>query len=636
MKQRAQLFIGCLLCCATAAIAQSKRADSLTALLQQNAPDTLRIKRLNWLSEELSDKLADSSLQCAMRALDLSKRVGYVSGIGTSLNNIGWAYYRKGDFSKGFDYSLQGLRINDSIGILPQLAVSYRNIGAIFNSQAKYKESIEYFHRELNIYRQLNNKEAIGRCLNNIAFTSHLGQFRDSALVYGYAALEHSTRLNAKYLMSFALRTLGDIYFKDGDINRSIEYFTASAAAARETNSNFIIETALYRLGKAYQAKKEWKKTIPIFEEAIAVAGKLGAKSEQATIYRLVAISYDKIGDHANAYKAEAASARLNDTLYEERNRTRFAQMQVQFDTEKKQSEINLLKKEDQLQDQKIREQRLYTLLLLAVMGLLIALWLIAWRRNQYKQLLNEQLRLQKLALEEASFQKDKIFSILSHDLRLPIASLTTVLNIVEKQGMSEDAFAKIKAALYKQIGALNLTLDNLLLWSRNQMEGVANIQPERINLHDIIAQNIHVLLGAAGQKKILLNNETPALLFAWADAQHIDIVIRNLLLNALKFTPEGGYVNISSAETDQELTIRVTDTGVGMTEEQMGKLFRINTHFTTVGTRNEKGAGLGLLLCKEFVEANGGKLLVSSEPGNGSTFSFTLPKKDHGEKESV
>lgn len=632
MDLRKLMWSVCLAFLVQASFAQSKRADSLSQLLTVVGQDTVHVQRLNWLAEELSDKRADSSLIRARQALVLAERLQYMRGKGAALNNISWAYYRKGDFSKAFDFALQGLRLNDSLQDLPQMAVSYRNVGAVFNSQKKYKESIEYFHRELNIYRQLNDQEAVGRCLNNIAYSSHVGKLRDSALIYGYAALEHTTQLNAKYLMSFALRTLGDIYFEDGELDRAIEYFTASVAAAKESNSSFIIETALYRLGRAYQAKKEWRKTLPIFEEALTVAERLGAKGEQAIIYRLMALSYEKLGDYRHAYRSQSAAAQLNDTLYEEKSRARFAQMQVEFDTEKKEAVIKLLKKEDELQKQKIKEQRIYSFLLFLAVLLVMAFWLISWRRNKIVRGLNEQLLAQKQAIQQASFQKDKLFSILSHDLRLPIASLTTVLNIVEKQGMSEEAFSKIKHALHKQIGSLNETLDNLLLWSRNQMEGVANVNKTKVNLYDIIETNRNMLLTVATQKKILIHNEAPSSTMVWADAQHMDIVIRNLLLNALKFTHEGGCVTIGATDTETTVTISVTDTGVGLSNEQLAKLFHLNTHFTTTGTRNEKGAGLGLLLCKEFLEANNGTLSVSSEPGNGSVFSFTLPKNaTHG-----
>lgn len=608
--------------------AQTPKADSLIQVLQQLGRDSQYVNVLNLISEELADKNADRSLEYAMQAQVLSKQIKFIKGLGISLNNIGWAYYRKGDYSKGFDFALQALRINDSISNLPQLAISYRNVGAIYNSQAKYRESIDYFRREMRIHRQLNNQQGVGRSMNNIAFSAHRGKIKDSAIIFGHAALEHNSKLSDSYLIAFGLRTLGDIYFDDDNLDRAVDYFTASIASARKAKSNFIIETALYRLGKVYQQKNKWKESIPYFEEAVSVAKELGAKGEQATILKLLSQSYAKLGDFKKAYQTQDGYVQLNDTLYEERSRARFAQMQVEFETEKKQAEINLLKKEDEIQKQKINDQRLYTFLLLIVVGLVLALWLVAWRRNQFKQIANKQLRLQKLALEQASFQKDKIFSILSHDLRLPISSLSGVLQLVEKQSLSEEAFAKIKHALGKQITSLNTTLDNLLLWSRNQMEGgVIDVQPGTALLHDIVENNRHLLMGAANQKKIAINNEVPIIAKAYADVHHVDIVMRNLLLNALKFTDEGGEISIRYHEKVDSVILQVADTGVGMTAEQIGKLFKINTHFTTAGTKNEKGAGLGLLLCKEFVEANHGLLTIESEVGNGSVFSVTLPK---------
>lgn len=593
--------------------------------------DTQYVRFLNLIAQELSDKNADRSLEFAKQGLALSQQLKFTRGKGASLNNIGWAYYRKGDYSKGFDFALQALRINDSIANLPQLAISYRNVGAIYNSQAKYRESMDYFRKEMYIHRQLNNQHGIGQSLNNISFTAHRGNFRDSALIYAHRALEHNSELGDKYLIGFCLRTLGDIYLEDGITDRAIDYFSASVTAARAANSNFIIETSLYRLGKAYQQKKQWKRSITYFEEAVNVAEELGAKGEQSTIYKLLSQSHAALGDFKNAYRTQSKHITLNDTLFEERSRARFAQMQVAFETEKKQAEINLLKKEDEIQKAKIRDQRLYTFFLLIVIALVLALWLVAWRRSQFKQLVNKQLRLQKQALEQVSFQKDKIFSILSHDLRTPIASLSGVLQLVEKQNLSEEAFAKIRYALGKQVGSLNTTLDNLLLWSRNQMGGVTDVRPAEAVIYDIVENNRHLLLAAANQKKIVINNDLPLNAKVYADIHHMDIVIRNLLLNALKFTDEGGEITVKYTETADTATISVADTGVGITDEQLDKLFKINTHFTTPGTKNEKGAGLGLLLCKEFVEANHGSLSVTSDPGNGSVFSVTLPKGKHG-----
>lgn len=626
MMRRKVLSLGLLLLIIRTC-AQTPRVDSMLLLLGKMPQDTQFVQTLNSISEDLSDKDASRSLEYALKALDFSKKLKYKSGLGVSLNNMSWAYYRKGDYSKGFDYALQALRINDSIGHLPQLAISYRNIGAIYNSQAKYRESMDYFHKELQIHSRLGNKIGVGRSLNNIAFSAHRGNFKDSALSYGHDALEHNSQLGDQYLVSFSLRTLGDIYYDEKKIDRAINYFEASINAARKAQSNFIIETSLYRLGRAYQQKGQWKQAIPYLQEAAGVAEQLGAKGEQALIYKLLAQSYSQLGDFKNAFDAQAVYITLNDTLFEEKSRARFAQMQVSFETEKKQNEINLLKKEDEIQKQKIRDQRLYTFLLLIVVALVLALWLLAWRRNQFKQLANKQLQLQKVALEQASYQKDKIFSILSHDLRMPIASLSSVLQLVEHQSISEEAFAKIKQALGKQIASLNTTLDNLLLWSRNQMEGVTDVQPTECSLHDIVENNRHLLMSASHQKHIAINNEVPVFAKAYADVHHVDIVLRNLLLNALKFTEDGGAITIQYTEGEHDVTLQVMDTGVGMTNEQISKLFKINTHFTTSGTRNEKGAGLGLLLCKEFTEANKGTLTVASEPGNGSIFSVTLPK---------
>ena len=200
--------------------AQTPKADSLIRISKTIEQDSIYVSILNQIAEELSDKDADQSLDFAIKAQLQAIKVKDVPGLGRALNNIGWAYYRKGDYSKGFDFALQALRINDSLRFLPQLAISYRNVGAIYNSQAKYRESMDYFHKEMNIHAKLNNPLGVGRSLNNIAFSAHRGKFKDSALIFGHTALEHNSKLGDQYLIAFGLRTLGDIYFEEGSIDR--------------------------------------------------------------------------------------------------------------------------------------------------------------------------------------------------------------------------------------------------------------------------------------------------------------------------------------------------------------------------------------------------------------------------------
>jgi signal transduction histidine kinase len=168
--------------------------------------------------------------------------------------------------------------------------------------------------------------------------------------------------------------------------------------------------------------------------------------------------------------------------------------------------------------------------------------------------------------------------------------------------------------------------LENLLVWAAGQIKGV-QVEPKKVNLNKLAEVNCQMLFSMAQQKRITLTNDTDEDACIMADENMVHLIIRNLLSNALKFTPEGGSISILSQEEDLFHQIIVIDNGVGMNPEQLETLFTAHANVSTQGTANEKGTGLGLMLCKEFVEKNGGNIWVESEEGKGSSFYFTFPK---------
>ncbi len=171
---------------------------------------------------------------------------------------------------------------------------------------------------------------------------------------------------------------------------------------------------------------------------------------------------------------------------------------------------------------------------------------------------------------------------------------------------------------------AYNL-LENLLDWSRSQT-GTLKFKPEKFNVNHIIEENIELLESTAHNKNIQIYSEFDTEINAFADKNMARTIIRNLISNAIKYTKQGGYININSHSNKNFCEISISDNGIGISEKNISKIFKIDESFSTTGTEREKGTGLGLILCKEFVEKNRGKLWVKSEPDKGSTFTFTLP----------
>ncbi len=222
---------------------------------------------------------------------------------------------------------------------------------------------------------------------------------------------------------------------------------------------------------------------------------------------------------------------------------------------------------------------------------------------------------------------KDKLFSIISHDLRSPFNSILGFSNLlIDAYDESTDEERKHFARQVKTAadGAYRL-LENLLVWS-NIQRGRITFNPEEMDLALLINEVFHTLRPSANEKGIILQNQVENGTMVFADPNMAATVFRNLINNSIKFTEKGGLVRISSLRGQNSIDVMVTDTGVGMNEESIGNLFRIETMFTTTGTGSEKGTGLGLILCYEFVQMHKGTIKVSSEPGRGSTFTVSLP----------
>lgn len=244
-----------------------------------------------------------------------------------------------------------------------------------------------------------------------------------------------------------------------------------------------------------------------------------------------------------------------------------------------------------------------------------------------------KRIEAQKKELVELNSIKDKMLGIISHDLRSPLNSLQGVLELLQLNGLNPDQIRTISSDLNDKLKNTIDVMDNLLHWTKTQMNGI-QAKPEQVNLYYTVQKIIDLLSPQADKKKLHIHNLTSSSVNLWADKEMTIIIIRNLVSNAIKFTNENGNIYIKSTEKNGQVEIAVEDDGVGMSQEDLSRLFSAQNHFSKVGTANEKGSGLGLILCKEFVEKNNGKIWAESSPKNGSTFIFSL-KPFKNEKES-
>ena len=244
---------------------------------------------------------------------------------------------------------------------------------------------------------------------------------------------------------------------------------------------------------------------------------------------------------------------------------------------------------------------------------------------TEYKRI-EDSLKGTNAELKILNATKDKFFSIVAHDLRLPFQTLLgySELLATEIETLSQDEIISFSKSLNDDLKNLFRLLENLLNWSMMQ-RNMLEFKPVNLNLYDLINKIIGILSKSAADKNIFLSNNVDAGTFVHADVDMLRSIVQNLIMNAIKFTQTGGRIIISAIFKEEFVEITVLDTGIGIELERSSKLFNFGYISTTDGTAGEKGTGLGLPLCKEFIERNGGKIWVESKLGKGSKFTFTL-----------
>lgn len=258
--------------------------------------------------------------------------------------------------------------------------------------------------------------------------------------------------------------------------------------------------------------------------------------------------------------------------------------------------------------------------------GKVVAYYLLIQDITEQK-IAEQQLKQYASELKALNATKDKFFGIIAHDLKNPFASLLGASEILSHNPdqYDFDTIQKFGSLIYNSAKSGYTLLENLLEWSRSQT-GNITYDPQLLNFREIIETNLSNIKVSSGNKKIKLRSEIIEDIKITADENMLNTIIRNLLSNAVKFTHEGGEVSIKTEKKDNDITVTVKDTGIGIPKDGIDKLFRIDFKYTNIGTADERGTGLGLLLCKEFVEKHGGKIWVESKEGKGSEFKFSIP----------
>jgi len=368
-------------------------------------------------------------------------------------------------------------------------------------------------------------------------------------------------------------------------------------------------------------------KAIRYLQVGLQAAKEIEARHEEQEYYGNLAKAHAALNDYKTAYNYSLKHLALRDSIFNSEKTQAISELEEKYQAELRQTQIQELEQINLINNLEAQTERQLKYGLIVFLILLTILIIILYNRYQLKQRTAKALDEKNAELQKLNGFKDRMFAVISHDLRNPVNAFSTIIESLHQnlQHASKEELSEFLESTLQSANDLKSLLNNLLEWALVQIEKLP-FKKSSVSIHDIVAESTsHIELMAASKKIQIVNTVEPDKR-VMVDRAMMTIVIRNLLSNAVKFSPPGSRVELLTQHANGTVNIVVRDQGIGMKEEEVKKLFKIEESTSNIGNSSEKGAGIGLLLCKELIEKNGGKINVQSKLGEGSIFTIELP----------
>jgi signal transduction histidine kinase len=621
---------------------------------------------------------AEALIAKATQALDASIANDDVGGQAKALNEIALIYLTSShDYDKSMEYFIRALSHEEGMKLKEHQVFTHLGISQIYFDAGDYNKCAEFLDQALQANELQKNPQVLVFILNKLGNVNALRGKVEEAFQNFQEVLDHKDELADNDIEAEALFSLGKLRSSQGKFDDALRYHKQALQLRRSTGNKNKEASSLNEIGELYRSMKNNEKSLANHVVALEIRQSMQDKRgiaesynciaalylEQKNIERAIANaelalkvgqeaqdqnqirkSYDylnqsfkSLGDYQKALGYAELHAAITEFIQHEKNERQILETENRYKIEQHEAEIDKLEiaqiqKERELESQRQLQNLLISIIALGALVIALTLYLYIVKRKTNKVLAaaNQVISQQNVQLVELNATKDKFFSIISHDLKGPLNSLTSFsgLLINHTESLSKEEIQMLAKDLDKSLKNLFGLLENLLDWSRSQT-GNIDYKPEVFDINSLMELNVDLLKAQAQTKSITLRNSNTQPVTVSAHKNSVNTVIRNLISNAIKFTPNNGEIVLGLQRNESDVTISITDTGVGMSDDVVRKLFRIDTKHTTKGTADEKGTGLGLILCKEFIDKNGGRIWVSSKINKGSTFYFSLPKSE-------
>jgi len=592
----------------------------------------------------------DSALYYFSKGYEKAVACNYRKGIARSLISIGFTYSRLDNKQEAINKYLEALKIFKEIKMIRGINQCYINIGSLYFDMSEYKSAEVYFKASYKSYMEANEEVLAAGSMFSLGNTNRmLGRLDKAHEFYSksLAIREKAGDLNGIALSRWGLGMIAverkqyDAALKDLDIALKIDL---------QIKEKYHQAAVLITIAEAYLGKKEFRKAEETAKESWEISKEIKSWVSEAKALETLTNISEAENNITKAFKYQKHYLSIRDSIKAEKATN--AIKVVEFERVKSENDVLQKDNEDILSKNTnyIKTISVVSMLLVIV----ILLTLLLYKRNREKNATNKVLENQKgriakinqeleglnaeltaqmtitaaqnEELEKLNIVKNKFFSIVSHDLRSPLATLQMLFGLYRRGQLNDEEMNEMLNSLEETIYMTTVFLDNLLNWSKSQLDGMA-VKPSEFSVGNLISENIRLLKTPIELKDLRVENNVADSVTAYADPNMINVVVRNLLSNCVKFCSHGDTIALDALEENGQLLLSVRDTGPGIAKTDLDHLFDLE-HTVSMGTSGETGHHIGLILCRDMIVQNNGSIDVESEFGKGTTFRVRLPLK--------
>jgi two-component system, sensor histidine kinase and response regulator len=547
--------------------------------------------------------------------------------------NLSLSQRMLGDFSSAFEYLYRSLLQSEQARNSRLMAYVLNDIGELYHELGNTRDGIYYLEASEEISRDLNLIDNLVRVLVNLGILHReLGEYQEANQFFSdsKSILEEFNDLSNLVNVDYHL---GLLRLQQGDLAAARTYFTEGLEISRDHN---LMEGVFYNsfgLGQLEKESGNHSRALDWLNDAYDHAKMLNSNQLISNVLEEVYNLYKQSGQVYLALETLESLKTHDDSVRTlERERSR-AEYEALLESRRQEEMNRVLLARQAEQEARLQLQKGLGIGTLIVLTIVLGVTLFLYRNIRYRDKMNEELKERNKEISSKNEEldrlnniKNKMFAVVAHDLRGPLSSLQSLLYLLREHDLSKDELDQITNSLEQSLHDNATTMENLLAWAKSQMSGI-NVNYRDFKLRVGADAVISQVKFQAEQKEIEILNEIEADLEIYADYDMIKLIMRNIISNAVKFCTAGDQIIIRTVQDHAFTMISIRDTGRGIREVDKHKIFN-DENFTQEGTKNEQGSGLGLALCKEFVQKHGGRIWFESEFGIGTEFSFTIPVK--------